>query len=154
MGTMYRSQHELVPVFKNGEGSHLNNVQLGQFGRNRTNVWRYAGLNTFQSGRAEALAMHPTVKPVALVADAILDCSSRSGIVLDPFAGSGTSLIAAHRTGRRCYAMELDPAYVDVSLRRARQLTGIDPVCAGTGESFSERENACKDVPSTAQRAN
>lgn len=140
MGSFYRSQHELILVFRNGEGAHQNNVMLGQWGRNRSNVWSYPGLNSFQHGRADALAMHPTVKPVALVADAILDCTGRGDIVLDPFAGSGTSTIAAHRTGRRCFAMELDPVYVDVAVRRVRQLTGIEPTCARTGDTFSKRE--------------
>jgi DNA modification methylase len=147
---MYRSQHELVLVFRSGDGTHVNNVQLGRFGRNRTNVWHYAGLNTFQAGRTEALAMHPTVKPVALVADAILDCSTRNSIVLDPFAGSGTTIIAAHRTGRRCRAMELDAGYVDVALRRVRELTRIEPICAHSGQSFAERERESEGACSTA----
>ena len=111
----YRSQHELVFVFKHGRSGHRNNVQLGQFGRNRSNIWRYPGANSFARGGEEGnlLALHPTVKPVAMVADAILDCSVRGDIVLDAFPGSGTTLIAAERTGRRCYGLELDPAYVD-----------------------------------------
>lgn len=140
MGSLYRSQHELVAVFKNGKAPHINNVELGRHGRNRTNVWSYAGMNSFQAGRDELLAMHPTVKPVALVADAILDCSRRKGIILDPFVGSGTTIIAAERTGRRCFGIELDPLYVDVTLRRSRQNLGIEPVCAATGETLSERE--------------
>jgi DNA methylase len=120
MGSLYRSQHELVFVFKNGRSGHRNNVQLGRFGRNRTNVWRYPGVNSFARSGAEGnlLALHPTVKPVALVADAILDCSARGDIVLDAFLGSGTTVIAAGRTGRRCYGLELDPAYVDTIVRR------------------------------------
>jgi DNA modification methylase len=109
MGSLYRSQHELVFVFKNGSSPHINNVELGRFGRNRTNVWNYAGLNTFGGDRGTELAMHPTVKPVALVADAILDCSKRGGVVLDAFAGSGTTLIAAEKTGRRGFGIEIDP---------------------------------------------
>jgi DNA modification methylase len=101
MGSFYRSKHELVFVWKSGTAAHINNFELGQHGRNRTNVWDYAGVNTMRAGRMEELAMHPTVKPVALVADAIKDCSRRGGIVLDPFCGSGTILIAAERTGRR-----------------------------------------------------
>jgi ParB-like chromosome segregation protein Spo0J len=101
MGSFYRSQHEFVFAFKNGTAPHINNIELGRFGRNRTNVWNYAGSNTFSPHRATELAMHPTVKPVAMVADAILDCSKRGGIVLDAFAGSGTTLIAAEKTGRR-----------------------------------------------------
>lgn len=114
MGSLYRSQHELVAVFKNGEAAHNNNVQLGRYGRNRTNVWTYPGMNSFQEGRDDKLAMHPTLKPVGLVADAILDCSKRGSIILDPFAGAGTTIVAAQRTGRRCFAMEIDPLYVDV----------------------------------------
>jgi DNA modification methylase len=109
MGSLYRSQHELIFVFKAGTAAHVNNVELGKHGRYRTNVWTYAGANTFSSTRDDDLAMHPTVKPVAMVADAILDCSKRRGIVLDAFAGSGTTLVAAHRTGRRGYGIELDP---------------------------------------------
>jgi DNA modification methylase len=120
MGSLYRSQHEFVFVFKHGRSGHRNNVQLGGFGRNRSNVWRYPGINSFARSGAEGniLALHPTVKPVALVADAILDCSARGDIVLDAFLGSGTTVIAAERTGRRCYGLELDPAYVDTILRR------------------------------------
>ena len=105
MGSLYRSQHELVFVFKHGRKGHRNNVQLGQFGRNRSNVWRYPGANSFARGGEEGnlLALHPTVKPAAMVADAILDCSARGEVVLDGFLGSGTTVIAAERTGRRCY---------------------------------------------------
>lgn len=140
MGSLYRSGHEFVYVFKSGKASHINNISLGAYGRNRTNVWPYAGVNSFGKGREQALAMHPTVKPVALIADAILDCSHRKGIVLDPFAGSGTVLIAAERTGRSARAMELDPTYVDVALRRYRRVTGIEPVHSVTGLTFSETE--------------
>jgi DNA modification methylase len=113
MGSLYRSRHELIFVFKHGRNGHRNNVQLGQFGRNRSNVWHYPGANSFSRHGEEGnlLALHPTVKPVAMVADAILDCSARGDIVLDPFLGSGTTVIAAERTGRRCYGMELDPRY-------------------------------------------
>ena len=107
MGSLYRSQHELVFVFKHGQDGHRNNVQLGRFGRNRSNVWRYPGANSFARGGEEGnlLALHPTVKPVAMIADAILDCSARGDIVLDAFLGSGTTVIAAERTGRRCYGL-------------------------------------------------
>src|SRR5438874_2711268 len=117
MGSLYRSQHELVFVFKHGRSGHRNNVQLGQFGRNRSNIWRYPGANSFARGGEEGnlLALHPTVKPVAMVADAILDASARGDIVLDAFLGSGTTLIAAEGTGRRCYGLELDPGYVDTN---------------------------------------
>jgi DNA modification methylase len=126
MGSLYRSQHELVLVFKQRGAAHRNNVQLGQFGRNRSNVWHYPGANSFARGGPEGnlLALHPTVKPVALVADAILDSSARGDIVLDAFLGSGTTVIAAERTGRRCRALELDPAYVDTAIRRWQVLTG------------------------------
>ncbi|WP_379554182.1 site-specific DNA-methyltransferase [Qipengyuania sp. DGS5-3] len=139
MGSLYRSQHELVAVFKSGKGRHVNNVELGKHGRTRTNVWQLPGMNSFQKGRGRALAMHPTVKPVALVADAILDCSNRGDLVLDVFGGSGTTLIAAERTGRRAALMELDPQYADVSLRRFCDVTGIEPVNAATGQIVRRR---------------
>ena len=148
-GALYRSRHEFVAVFKNGSATHQNNVLLGRYGRNRSNVWEYAGLNSFQKGRDEALAMHPTVKPVALVADAILDCSRRGDVILDPFVGSGTSIIAAHRTGRRCFAIELDPKYVDAALRRVRDVLSIDPVCVATGQTFSAREREARSAATT-----
>ena len=136
MGTLYRSRHELVAVFKAGTASLRNNVQLGVHGRYRTNVWEYDGMNSFQAGRDSKLAMHPTIKPVALTADAILDCSSRGDLVLDPFAGSGTTILAAERTGRRCRAIELDPLYVDVALNRYWQMTGQAPVNLWTGDRY------------------
>lgn len=138
MGSLYRSQHELVFVFKSGTASHVNNVELGRHGRYRTNVWSYAGANAFSATRDEDLAMHPTVKPVALVADAILDCSKRKGIVLDAFGGSGTTLVAAERTGRRGYAIELDPHYCDVIVKRMETVTGFAAIHAETGKSFVE----------------
>ena len=140
MGSFYRSQHELVLVFKQRGGSHRNNVQLGRFGRHRSNVWRYPGANSFARCGAEGnlLALHPTVKPVALVADAILDCSARGDIVLDAFLGSGTTVIAAERTGRRCCALELDPGYVDTAIRRWQTLTGDKAQHAATGRSFDD----------------
>ena len=138
MGSLYRSQHELVFVFKNGSAPHVNNVELGRHGRYRTNVWRYAGVNALGADRDDALAMHPTVKPVALVADAIRDCSRRGDIVLDAFGGSGTTLIAAERAGRRGYAIEIDPLYVDVTLERFRATFGEEPVHEASGLTFSE----------------
>jgi DNA modification methylase len=140
MGSFYRSRHELVCVFKHGRNGHRNNIQLGQFGRNRSNVWHYPGANSFArySEEGNLLALHPTVKPVAMVADAILDCSARGDIVLDAFLGSGTTLIAAERTGRRCHGMELDPAYVDTSVRRWQKLTGGSARHAATGRSFDD----------------
>jgi 16S rRNA G966 N2-methylase RsmD len=138
MGSLYRSQHELVFVFKHGTAAHINNVELGRFGRNRTNVWTYAGVNTFGKDRQEELAMHPTVKPVALVADAILDCSHRGGIILDAFAGSGSTLIAAEKTGRRGYGIEIDPCYCDTIIRRFGQVYSIDAELPGGGRSFDK----------------
>lgn len=135
MGTFYRSQHELMFVFKSGKGKHINNFGLGQTGRYRTNVWSYAGANTFRKGRAEDLAAHPTVKNLALVADAILDCSNRGDLILDPFSGSGTTLAAAHHTGRRGAAIELDPLYVDTGLRRLCATSGLTAIHAD-GRSF------------------
>ena len=140
MGSFYRSGHEFVFVFKHGRSAHRNNVQLGGFGRNRSNVWRYPGANSFARGGAEGnlLALHPTVKPVALVADAILDCSARGDVVLDAFLGSGTTVIAAERTGRRCYGLELDPAYVDTIVRRWQALTGGTARHAASGRTFDD----------------
>ena len=130
MGSLYRSQHELVFVFKNGSARHINNIELGRFGRNRTNVWSYAGVNVFGTDRDNELAMHPTVKPLALVADAILDCSKRGGIILDAFAGSGTTLIAAQKTGRHGRGIEIDPYYADTIIRRFRDLHGLKAIHA------------------------
>jgi 16S rRNA G966 N2-methylase RsmD len=138
MGSLYRSQHELVFVFQRGDSPSINNVQLGAYGRNRTNVWEYAGQNVLTSERLEALAMHPTVKPVRLVADAILDCSKRGGLILDGFAGSGTTIIAAEQTGRIARALELDPRYVDVAILRWEKLTGEPARHEVTGLSFAE----------------
>jgi DNA modification methylase len=135
MGTFYRSQHELLFVFKADRGRHINNFGLGEKGRYRTNVWTYAGANSFRKGRAQDLADHPTVKPQALVADAILDCSNRGDLILDPFSGSGTTLVAAHRTGRLGAAIELDPLYVDTNLRRLAAASGLIPVHAD-GRTF------------------
>jgi DNA modification methylase len=142
MGSFYRSQHEMIFVFKSGKGSHRNNVQLGKFGRNRTNVWRYPGANTLtRSGdEGNVLAMHPTVKPVALVADALLDCSTRGDIVLDSFLGSGSTLLAAERVGRLCHGIEIEPKYVDLAIRRWQNLTGEQATHASTGMAFTEVE--------------
>jgi DNA modification methylase len=140
MGSFYRSQHELIFVFKHGKGKHRNNIQLGRFGRNRTNVWEYPGVSTFgrQGEEGNLLALHPTVKPVALVADALLDCSARGDIVLDSFLGSGSTLIAAERVGRVCYGMEIDPLYVDVAIRRWQRHTGDFAIHAKSGKRFDE----------------
>ncbi len=140
MGSFYRSQHELVFVFRSGKGPHRNNVRLGQFGRHRTNVWRYPGVSTFskQGDEGNLLALHPTVKPVALVADALLDCSARGEIVLDTFLGSGTTLLAAERVGRICHGIELDPIYVDVAIRRWQRHTGDRAIHRVTGKCFDD----------------
>ena len=140
MGSLYRSQHELVFVFKHGTASHRNNVELGQYGRNRTNVWNYPGANTLSRHGSEGnlLAMHPTVKPVALIADAIMDCSARGDIVLDSFLGSGSTLLAGERVGRVCYGMELDPLYVDTAIRRWQAHSGDIAIHAVTGQRFND----------------
>lgn len=142
MGSFYRSRHELVFVFRHGNASHRNNVDLGRYGRYRTNCWEYAGANTFRNGRLEELHDHPTPKPVALIADAIKDCSRRNEIVLDPFGGSGSTLIAAERTGRVARLIELEPRYVDVTIRRWQKLIGQDAVHAESGRTFAEVASA------------
>ena len=118
MGTFYRSRHELIFAFKNGAAPHINSFELGQHGRYRTNVWQYKGVNTLRAGRMDELALHPTVKPVQLIADAIKDVSGRGAIVLDLFGGSGSTMIAAHKTGRQAYLCELDTVYCDRIIRR------------------------------------
>ena len=136
MGSFYCSKHELIFVFKHGTAPHINNMRLGQHGRNRTNVWDYPGLNATGEGRLDDLAMHPTVKPLALLADAIRDCSKRGGLILDGFAGSGSTIIAAEQTGRIAHAIELDPHYVDTAIKRWQETTGGAAVHAETGRSF------------------
>jgi DNA modification methylase len=140
MGSLYRSQHELIYVFKNGRTRHRNNVELGQHGRNRSNVWQYPSPNQFgrKGEEGNLAALHPTVKPVALIADAILDCSARGDLVLDPFLGSGSTLLAAERVGRVCRGMELDPLYVDTAVRRWQRLTGESAIHAATGKRFED----------------
>lgn len=138
MGTFYRSQHEFVFVFKRGAAPHINNFELGQHGRYRTNVWTYPGVNTLKGKGYKLLALHPTVKPVGLIADAIRDCSHRKGVVLDPFAGSGTILIAAERTGRHARAIELDPQYVDVAVMRWQRVTGKQASLVNTGQTWDQ----------------
>ncbi len=144
MGSFYRSQHEFVFVFKHGRESHRNNVQLGQYGRHRTNVWGYRGANSFGRGTEEGnlLELHPTVKPVAMIADAVLDCTARGEVVLDGFLGSGTTMVAAERTGRRCYGIEIDPAYVDTIIRRWQAFTGDRARHAHTGRAFNGEQEA------------
>lgn len=150
MGSFYRSKHELVFVFKTGSHAHVNTIELGRSGRYRTNVWDYAGINTLRAGRSEELAMHPTVKPTALVIDAIKDCSRRGEIVLDPFSGSGTTIMAAEKSRRKARAMEIDPLYVDVAIRRWQAFTGRVAVLASSGTTFEqvsqEREKASLDT--------
>ena len=141
-GSFYRSQHELVLVFKHGHGAHRNNFGLGANGRSRSNVWRYAGVNTFRAGRMDELRMHPTVKPVAMIADAMRDCSRRGSIVLDAFSGSGTTIMAAEQTGRRGFCMEVDPHYADVAIRRWQSFTKRDAVLESTGQTFEELSTA------------
>lgn len=152
MGSFYRSRHELVLVFRKGKGPHRNNVQLGRFGRNRSNVWQYPSIHSLskQGDEGNLLALHPTVKPVAMVADALLDCSARGEVVLDAFLGSGTTLMAAERVGRVCFSIEIDPRYVDVAIRRWQDYTGQKAVHASTGRYFDqiaasgEETNVCE----------
>ncbi|WP_372624272.1 site-specific DNA-methyltransferase [Falsiroseomonas sp.] len=138
MGSLYRSQHELVFVWKSGTAPHVNTVELGRHGRYRTNLWSYAGVNTLKRDRMAELAMHSTVKPVALISDAIKDVSRRGDVVLDPFGGSGSTLIAAQRTGRRARLIEIDSVYCDVIVRRWATLTGGEAVLMGSGRRFGE----------------
>lgn len=140
MGSLYRSQHEFIFVFKNGTKPHTNNIQLGTYGRYRTNVWNYTGVNSFGKNQKD-LEMHPTVKPVAMIADAIKDCSKRGDIVLDPFGGSGSTLIAAEKTGRFARLIELEPKYCDVTIKRWQDLTGLDAIHAESGKTFNELLN-------------
>lgn len=130
MGLLYRSKHELIFVYKVGNAPHANAVELGKHGRNRTNVWDYASVNSMAGSRRQDLALHPTVKPLGLVAGAIQDVTKRGDLVLDIFLGSGTSLIAAERTGRRFRGIDLDPAYVDVAIARWIAMTGKEPSLA------------------------
>jgi DNA modification methylase len=140
MGSLYRSQHELIFVFKSGAGGHTNNVELGKHGRNRTNVWRYDSASVQARKGNNLLALHPTAKPIQLVMDALLDCSHRGDIVLDSFLGSGTTLLAAEQTGRICRGIELDPLYIDTAIRRWQNLTGRDAVLSTDGKIFREIE--------------
>ncbi len=145
-GGLYRSQHELIGVFRVGDEPHLDNVQMGRFGRNRSNVWTYPGANTFRSGRKQDLADHPTVKPTALVADAIKDVTHRGDIVLDTFVGSGTTILAGERVGRRVMAMEIEPKYADIAVRRWQAMTGRDAIDVETGMTF-EALGASRSAP-------
>lgn len=145
-GSFYRSQHELIGVFRVGCHPHRNNVELGRFGRNRSNVWNYAGVNTFGRGRMDALASHPTVKPVALVADALLDCTARGEVVLDQFTGSGTTILAAEKVGRIGFGIEYEPGYVDVAIRRWQTATKLEATLVDDGRTFEEISVARSDV--------
>ena len=138
MGSLYRSQHELVFVFKHGKARHINNVNLGRHGRNRTNVWTYVSQNALSGTSKGKLALHPTVKPVAMIADAIRDCSKPGDIILDPFGGAGTTMIAAEKTGRRARLLELNPIYVDVAIQRWQRLTGQTAYHAETGRPYGD----------------
>jgi hypothetical protein len=137
-GAFYRNQHELVFVFKKGGAPHLNTFGMGENGRNRSNVWRYPGLNAFRAGRLDELRMHPTTKPLAMVVDAMRDCSRRGAVILDAFAGSGTTIMAAEQIGRRAFCIEIDPAYVDAAIRRWQRHTWRDAILEATGETFAQ----------------
>lgn len=138
MGSLYRSKHELVFLFKNGEAPHINNVELGKHGRYRTNVWDYPGVNSFKTDLEESLVLHPTVKPIELVADAIMDCSKTRGLILDPFGGSGTTLLAAEKTNRTAALMELDPHYCDVIINRYQSMTQDHALHVGSKQTFEQ----------------
>ena len=148
MGTFYRSRHELIFAFKNGTAPHINAFELGQHGRYRTNVWQYRGVNTLKAGRMDELALHPTVKPVQMIADAIKDVSGRGDIVLDLFGGSGSTLIAAQKTGRRAWLCELDPVYCDRIIRRweAYAKDEAEQIACGIGQ----RRVLCARLPNEA----
>jgi DNA modification methylase len=141
-GGLYRKQSEFIGVFRVGRGPNRNNVQMGKFGRNRSNVWTYAGANTLRSGRMDDLAAHPTVKPLRLVADALKDVTAPGEIVLDTFAGSGTTILAADRVGRQARALEIDPKYADIAVRRWQSATGRDAVHLETGLTFGELQRS------------
>jgi len=138
MGSLYRSQHELLPLFKKGAASNVNNISLGKRGRHRTNLWTYPGASSLGSDTRKGLQDHPTVKPTAMLQDALIDLTNRGEIVLDPFLGSGSTLIAAENTGRVCCGIELDPLYVDVIIRRYEAETGAAVILADSGETFEK----------------
>jgi DNA modification methylase len=153
-GSFYRSGHELIGIFRAAGGAHQNNVELGRYGRNRTNVWTYPGVNSFGAGRDAALAMHPTPKPIALVADAMRDCTSKGDIVLDPFLGSGTTLMAAEKIGRRARGLEYEPTYVDVAIRRWQAYTRGDATLEDDGRTFNEVEDERRSEASDGAEPN
>jgi DNA modification methylase len=137
-GSFYRSQHELIVVFRAGTGAHLNNIELGRFGRNRSNVWQFAGVNSFGKGRLDLLAAHPTSKPVGLLIEAIKDCTKRGDYVLDLFGGSGSTLLACEKVGRRGLLLEIEPRFVDLTIRRWQDFTGKDAIHIGSGKTFDD----------------
>jgi hypothetical protein len=147
MGSLYRSTHELIFIFRNGKGRHVNNVALGRFGRHRSNVWDYPGQNTFNGTAKSKLKLHPTAKPVALVADAIRDASHRGALILDPFGGAGSTLIAAEKTGRRARLIELEPRYVDATIKRWEALTGRHAERESVGSESAPRESSHANGP-------
>ena len=147
MGSFYRSKHELVFVFKNGDAKPINNIALGKAERYRTNVWDYQSASAFSKTRNDDLAAHPTIKPVDMVADAILDASHRGDLILDPFVGSGTTILAAEQTGRRAAAMEISPAYVDLAIRRFEKATSMVAMHVGARKSFEEIEKERAQLP-------
>lgn len=154
-GSFYRSQHELIGAFRVAGAKHRNNVELGRFGRNRSNVWTYSGANSFGASRTESLASHPTVKPIPLVADALLDCTTRGDIVLDQFSGSGTTILASEKVGRIARAIEYEPRYVDVAILRWQQQTKLEAILEGDGRTFDEirRERALPSRDDALQSA-
>jgi DNA modification methylase len=137
LGSLYQSQHELLPLFKKGSASHVNNLSVGKKGRHRTNLWTYPDASSLGSGKRKALQDHPTVKPTAMLQDALIDLTNRGDIVLDPFLGSGSTLIAAENAGRVCCGIELDPRY-DVIIRRYKAATGAVVILADSGETFEK----------------
>ena len=150
MGSLYRSQHELLPLFKKGLANHINNVELGKRGRWRSNVWTYPGASSLGSDARRGLRDHPTVKPTAMLEDALFDLTNRGDIVIDPFLGSGSSLIAAEKTGRVCRGIELDPLYVDVIMRRYEAATGKPAILAETGETLETLLSRRAELSQTA----
>ena len=143
-GSFYRSQHELIFVYKVGDAPHRNAVELGRHGRSRSNVWTYAGANAFKASGREELSWHPTVKPLAMVADALRDCSLKGEIVLDTFLGSGTTLMAAEKVGRICRGLDYEPKYIDVAIKRWQAYTKLEAIHAETGKTFAETAEARK----------
>jgi DNA modification methylase len=137
-GSFYRSQHELIGVFRVGDQPHQNNIELGRHGRNRSNLWSYPGVVGFGAERAELLRMHPTTKPVAMIADAMRDCTGKGDAVLDSFVGSGSTIMAAEKIGRRAYALDCEPRYIDVTIRRWEKFTRAEAVLDGDGRTFAE----------------